>query len=356
MLYQRKNPHGGDSYVGGICLDFSASINPLGTPKGVLEAMRQSLGEVCRYPDPCCRRLVEAIADAEHVPEGDILCGCGAAELIYAYCGVLRPRIALVMAPTFSEYAQALELVGCRVEQYPLARENDFDLDSGFLSYLEENRPEVLFLCTPNNPTGRLIPRELLLEILAICGRRDIRILLDECFLELSEGGVSAKDLLGQYPQMVILQAFTKSFGLAGVRLGYCLSRDRALLEKMSCQVQPWNVSIVAQAAGVAAAREQQFLLDARALISTERRWLTAALENCGIWVCPSAANYLLLHGEPGLDIALRRHGIAIRNCNNYQGLGDGWYRVAVRSHEENVKLMQAIRYVYGKGQVWQKT
>ena len=356
MLYQRKNPHGGDSYAGDIWLDFSASINPLGTPKRVLEAMRQSLSEVCCYPDPYCRRLVESIADAEHIPEWNILCGCGAAELIYAYCGALRPGTALVMGPTFSEYTQALELVGCRVEQYPLIRENNFDLDREFLPYLEKNRPEVLFLCTPNNPTGRLISRELLREILAVCGRRDIRILLDECFLELSEGGASAKEFLGQYPQLMILQAFTKSFGLAGVRLGYCISRDTVLLEKMSRQVQPWNVSLVAQAAGVAAVREQQFLLDARALISTERRWLTTALEDCGIWVCPSEANYLLLCGEPGLDIALRGYGIAIRNCNNYQGLGDGWYRIAVRSHKENVKLMQAISSVYRKRQVWQKT
>ena len=158
MLYQTENQHGGDVYGGGITLDFSANTNPLGTPPGVLEAVCRALPQLHRYPDPYCRRLVQAIAGHEQVPASYILCGNGAADLIYAYCTALRPRTAVELAPTFAEYGAGLAQVGCRVERYFLHQAQNFDLDERFLSFLEEKKPEAVFLCNPNNPTGRLIP------------------------------------------------------------------------------------------------------------------------------------------------------------------------------------------------------
>lgn len=120
MLYQMKNQHGGDIYGGGIMLDYSANTNPLGTPPGVLAAITQALPQLHRYPDPYCRTLVKAIADFERVQESYILCGNGAADLIYAYCAAVKPRIAIELAPTFAEYTLGLERVGYGVERYPL--------------------------------------------------------------------------------------------------------------------------------------------------------------------------------------------------------------------------------------------
>lgn len=349
MLYLTPNPHGGDIYGGDIQLDFSANINPLGTPPGVLAAMERALPQVCRYPDPYCRELVGSIANFEGVAREHILCGSGAAELIYAYCAALRPRRALLLAPTFSEYALALGQVGCQVDTYPLRQEKAFDLDRGLLPCLEAQRPEVLFLCSPNNPTGRLIPPALLEELLALCHRQGTRLFLDECFLDLTEDGISMKGRLSDYRELLILKAFTKSYAMAGVRLGYCLCADGALLSRMAAATQPWNVSVLAQAAGVAALREQAFMDRSRALIAGERRWLQAQLEALGLWVCPGQANYLLLRGPEGLGPALRRLGIAIRDCSNYPGLGNGWYRVAVRQREEARRLIAALEQVCGK-------
>ena len=123
MLYQTENQHGGDVYGGGITLDFSANTNPLGTPPGVLEAVCRALPQLYRYPDPYCRRLVQAIAGHEQVPASYILCGNGAADLIYAYCTALRPRTAVELAPTFVEYGAGLAQVGCHVERYFLHQE-----------------------------------------------------------------------------------------------------------------------------------------------------------------------------------------------------------------------------------------
>ena len=346
MLYHTTNPHGGDVYDGKIQLDFSANTNPYGTPRGVLDAMSAVLTRVHQYPDPYCRELVDAISEFEGVPKDWILCGSGAAELIYSYCEALRPETAMELAPTFSEYALALERVGCRVERYSLKKENHFSLTEEFLPVLARIRPDVLFLCNPNNPTGQVIGLPLLEKILNLCHRQGTALFVDECFLDLSDDGVSLKARLGEHPKLFLLKAFTKSYGMAGVRLGYCLCSDPALLEKMSHTVQPWNVSTLAQAAGVAALQERAFLQKTRALIPVERQWLKGQLEALGFWVCPSRANYLLFQGRPDLREQLRKQGIAIRSCGNYHGLEQGWYRIAVRLHEENERLIQAMKEV----------
>lgn len=351
MLYHTQNPHGGDVYDGEIRLDFSANTNPYGTPQAVLNAMSAVLTRVHQYPDPYCRELVKAVSEFEAVPKDRILCGSGAAELIYSYCEALGPGRAMELAPTFSEYSLALERVGCQVERYPLKKENYFSLTEGFLPALERSRPDVLFLCNPNNPTGQVIGRPLLEKILNLCDRQGTALFVDECFLDLSDDGVSLKSHLREHPNLFILKAFTKSYGMAGVRLGYCLCSDSELLEKMSHSVQPWNVSTLAQAAGVAALGERGFLQKTRALIPQERQWLQKELEKLGFWVCPSHANYILFHGREDLYGRLREQGIAIRSCGNYHGLEAGWYRIAVRLHEENERLIEAVKEVC----VWQR-
>ena len=353
MLYQMENQHGGDVYGGGITLDFSANTNPLGTPPGVLEAVCRALPQLHRYPDPYCRRLVQAIAAHEQVPASYVLCGNGAADLIFRLALAGKPKGALVLLPTFAEYGLGLAQVGCRVTPYFLHQAENFDVDEGFLPFLEEKKPEAVFLCTPNNPTGRLIPLPLLEQILQYCAAQGARLFLDECFLDLTEDGVSAKSLLAAHPALLLLKAFTKSYGMAGIRLGYCLCADSALLHSMASASQPWNVSSLAQSAGVAALTEQDFLQRTRSLVHTERRWLTDNLTALGFWVCPSQANYLLFRGPRGLREGLLRQGIAIRGCENYSGLDDGWYRIAVRPHEENEALITAIRQFCKEKSLW---
>lgn len=343
MLYQTENRHGGDIY-GGIALDFSANVSPLGTPRSVTDAIERALPELYRYPDPYCRTLVQTISEYEGVPKNFVLCGNGASELIYAYCGAVRPKRAMELAPTFSEYSLALRRTGCEVVHFALKQEENFDLGENFLPILAREKIDALFLCNPNNPTGRLIADDLLEEILRICREKNIALFVDECFLSLSDGGVDLTPSLSDFPQLFILKAFTKSFGMAGLRLGYGLSADEALLRKMSAAVPPWNVSALAQAAGVAALSDAEFLERNRAVIRAERPRLEERLRELGFWVCPSQANYILFRGEAGLADRLRERGAAIRDCANFEGLGPGWYRAAVRLREENDALLDAMR------------
>ena len=347
MLYHTKNPHGGDTYGTEITLDFSVNLNPFGTPPSVIETIKAVSNQVENYPDTYCRGLIAAIAayEAAGVRQEQIFCGAGAAELIYRFCGTLRPKRAAAAAPTFSEYGSAAAFFGAEVVRHLLTAENDFAIDRSILRFLEEQKPDVLFLCTPNNPTGQTVPRALLKDILALCSTQGTRVLLDECFLDFTEAE-SATDLLELYPNLLILKAFTKNFALAGVRIGYCLTADESVLERMAAAGQPWDVSTLAQAAGIAAARERGWVTRAKACISKERGVLTEGLRALGFYVCPSEANFLLFRAPVGLDAALRREKIAIRSCAMDAGLGEGWYRTAVRLPEENRKLLAAIRNV----------
>lgn len=348
MLYQTANPHGGDLFGHAVDLDFSVNTNPLGTPEPVMRAVVESAGRLCQYPDPRCRELTEAIAAREGVPVEAVLCGCGAAELIYAYCGVIGKGSALLAAPTFSEYEAALGAAGLEAVHFFLREEDGFAVTADFLEELRQTACHTVFLCNPNNPTGILIEPGILAEICRICRQRGIRLFLDECFLELSGGGREATlaGMLPDFPGLFILKAFTKSYGMAGLRLGYCLCGEEKLLSAMSRRAQPWNVSLPAQSAGVAALKEASFLEQARALIQRERPKMAEGLEKLGFSVYPSQGNYLLFKSSVPLFQPLLERGILIRDCGNYVGLGDGFYRVAVKRPQENQRLLEAMREV----------
>ena len=348
MLYQTSNPHGGDLHGKNIKIDFSVNTNPLGTPPSVIRSVEGSARRLCQYPDPECRELAAAISASEKVPPETILCGCGAAELIYTYCGAINAGSALLTAPTFSEYAAALDAAGTQVIYYPLRDVKGFALTDEFLDELNKTACKVIFLCNPNNPTGLLIPQKLLERTLEICCQRNIRLFIDECFLDLSDAGqpASLSKYIQTYPNLFILRAFTKTYGMAGLRLGYCLTGDAALLSAMSRRMQPWNVSLPAQAAGIAALREKDFLGNARKLIRQERSWLSEKLDKLGFQVCPSQANYLLFKSSMEIYAPLLEQGILIRDCSNYLGLGPGWYRAAVRTRAENQQLIAALTQI----------
>ena len=343
--------HGGDwaGYMlehGTQPLDFSANVSPLGVPEGVREAIARAAAQADRYPDPLCRELRRELARLHRVPEKFVLCGNGAADLIFRLVLALRPARALVTAPTFSEYEQALQLAGCEVRRHTLSAQGDFAVEE---SILEELTPglDLLFLCEPNNPTGKTTSPALLRRIAESCRARGIFLVVDECFNELLDDPAehTLEDLLGQSDHLLLLKAFTKSHAMAGVRLGYALCGSPELLEKMRRAGQPWAVSGLAQAAGLAALKQTDYLQRLRELIREQRPVLIRGLTGLGCRVCPGQANYLLFyHQASGLLQRLEERGVLVRDCSNYYGLGPGWYRAAVRTPEENQAFLAAMK------------
>ena len=343
--------HGGDwagyrAQFGHDALDFSANVSPLGLPEGVARAITAALATADRYPDPLCRALRARLAEHEAVPAEHILCGNGAADLIFRLTLAVRPKKALVTAPTFAEYASALETVGCTVERHFLREEEDFAVTEAILPAITEDM-DLVFLCQPNNPPGQLTPPALVERILRRCADCSAVLVVDECFLDFLPTckALTAKPWLAS-GHLILLKAFTKLYGMAGVRLGYALSADTALLSRMQAAGQPWAVSSLAQAAGLAALDETDYVARVRALIAEQRPVLTAGLRALGLRVLDGQANYLLFRAPETLGEALRQKGVVLRSCSNYPGLDASWYRTAVRTAPENQQLLKTLAEV----------
>lgn len=340
MFYE----HGGDIYTKPYRIDFSANMNPLGMPKRVAEAACEGVRLSESYPDVHCRALREAIAGNENVPPEWVICGNGAAELIFALAWAVKPKKALLAAPGFAEYEQALRCVDCRIDFYFCKEEDGFKLREDYLQCLTEDT-DMVFLCNPGNPTGLLIEPELLERIAERCRERKILLVVDECFNGLLERAeeVSLKGRLGVREGLFLLRAFTKLYAMAGLRLGYGLCADERLLEEMRKVLQPWNVSRPAQMAGIAAVKEREYVARSRAYVAVEREFVRRELENLGLKTYDSQANYLFFQGPEDLGERCAGDGILIRDCRNYRGLCPGYYRVAVRTREENLELLRVL-------------
>lgn len=352
--------HGGDIYTAGErydkVYDFSANINPLGMPKKAEAAAACAVSSCEHYPDPLCRRLTEKISAAEKVSANQVVCGNGAADLIFRLALALRPKKAMVCSPTFSEYAQSLKSSGSRVVYHTLQEERDFRLTEDILLQIEaEEGLELLFLCNPNNPVGDLTERSLMERILCLCRERGITVVVDECFMELT-GRADAFSLTGKlnrYENLLILKAFTKTYAMAGLRLGYLLSANEELLDRVFAFGQPWSVSTPAQEAGIAALCEEGYLDKSLALIREEKIRLCRALTAKGCRVFSPEANYIFFFCENGEGFrrAMAEQGILIRSCSNYRGLSGNYLRIAVRTPEENDYFIQRMEEL----DLWQK-
>ncbi len=344
-----EHGHGGDIYTYKGMLDFSVNVNPFGPSEAVLEAAKCGVDKCCAYPDSQCRDLKAALSEKLGIPGQFILPGNGAAELIFSIVTAEKPKKALIPIPAFSEYEQALRTVDCRIRYHLLEEKENFRLTERFLDDLTEDL-DMVFLCSPSNPAGQVIPEQLLRGILDRCREKEIRIVLDECFIEFTdrEKRFCAEKLFRDLPCLFAVRAFTKMNAIPGLRLGYGITSDTGLLERMRMARQPWSVSIPAQEAGMAALSEaeERKADKTRALIRAERARMEEMLAGLGLRVIPSEANFILMYSSVDLAEGLKEKGILIRDCGNYRGLEKGWYRTAVRLPEENDLLVKALREI----------
>lgn len=338
--------HGGDIYRNRNVTDYSVNSNPLGPPETVFEALHKHAGDIVHYPDVCCQDLKEAIGRFEGVSPGEIICGNGAAELFFAAVLAVRPKKALLLAPSFAEYARALEASGADIRHYRLKQSAGYRVEEDILDEIT-NDIDMMFLCNPNNPTGELTDKLLLLRILDKCRKCGVLLVLDECFLDFLPKP-QQYEMSGErasYPNLLLVKAFTKIFCMPGLRLGYGICSDERLLAKMTDAMQPWNVSVLAQACGAAALADcGEYLKETRRYVENERNFLIEVLKGQGYPVFGSRANYIFFQAEEGLYEKALNEGFLIRDCGNYEGLAPGYYRIAIRAKEENERMAAWLR------------
>ncbi len=344
--------HGGDIYRQQIEYDFSVNVNPLGMPSACIEAAKRAVEMASHYPDTEAEALTRAIALSKGVAEDEIIVANGAAELIYMFCHALRPAKVLTVAPAFTEYECAVRAAGGSVIYYNLKEcYNRFVLNDSFIDYINDDLDAVI-LCNPNNPTAELIDSDILIRIADKCEKLGIFFLLDECFMPFVVNNYKYS-MIGEngyrkYEHMVVLRAFTKIYAMAGLRLGYALSVNRSLLEGMKSQTQPWNVSVIAQMAGIEALRDDLYLDKTIKLINEEKEYLLTELRKLPIKkLYDTDANFLLFKTDKNLKAKLLEKKILIRSCEDFEALSNEYFRIAIRSHGENIVLIDALNEIY---------
>ena len=261
-----------------------------------------------------------------------------------AAAGTLKPHKVLVCSPCYSGYEQALQPLHPRIVHHSLVARENFDVTDRIVDYIE---PEIdlVVLCSPNNPTGRVVSRELLCKVLRAADRWGTKVVVDECFIDLTEEN-SCVSLMQSFSNLIIVKALTKSHAMAGFRLGYVMSGNPDIVSALREAGAPWAVSSPAQVAGVAALSVPGYLDLTHEYIATERARLEEGLTSQGMLVIPSQTNFILFQSPKPLYEAMLERGFVIRRCENFRGLDDSWFRIAVRTTVENKRFLEALSQV----------
>lgn len=351
--------HGGTVYAAARLLqvtpeeihDFSASINPLGPPPGVREAVMAAFDRVVHYPDPLATELRDALARRYDLAVENVGVANGSTELIHLLPRLIPGSRALIVAPPFSEYAAALHRKNWEICYLFLKAEQEFSFSLTELKERLADGFDLLILANPGNPSGALVPLPIVTEILKLCRNARTVPVIDEAFMDFCEDESAVSTVVSD-GRGLVLRSLTKFYAMPGIRLGYAVAASE-VIERLTGLIPPWSVGTLAQAAGVAALADTGYRERTLCLIAKEREFLTAGLAAFpGLRLYPSAANYLLVEMTGDItatylhDSLLYRR-ILIRDCANFPGLSDRFFRVAVRGRAENRLLLDTLAEVF---------
>ncbi|MBU7042422.1 MAG: histidinol-phosphate aminotransferase family protein [Theionarchaea archaeon] len=336
----------GDDAIRYDAIDFSANINPLGPPQEIISYIKSiDRSDFLKYPDSDASELREALSEVYGVSPEAIITGNGSMELLRLFCQVFLKKgyQSLIPVPTFSEYERMTILHGGKCV---FIRMKEFNLDvSTVLDYITE-KTKIIFICNPNNPTARYY--HTITEILEETASKKVLICLDEAFIDFSD---HSSVISLQHPHLFVLQSATKIFSIPALRCGYGFS-DQSVIEYMNKAATPWNLNHFAQEAVKRVVGNSKFIQRTKEMMEREKSYLMTEMQRIpSLQVFPSHTNFFLIHTRecraPDLKVMLLRKGILIRDCSNFRGLDDHYFRICVRTREDNHKLMEALRTLH---------
>ena len=333
-------------------IDYSANINPLGVPEELKELIINQITALVNYPDPEYTELKQAIESFYRLDKEDIILGNGAAEVIHSFIRVIKPRKALLIQPSFSEYRNALEYVGAEIKEYYLKEEKDFQLDIKDLLENIADDIQLLIICNPNNPTSTLITRANMKKLVEFCCSKNVYIMIDEAFMDFvdKDGAITLIEEYRRYNRLFVVRAFTKFFGIPGLRLGFGVCCNNRLIEDMKKASLPWNINTFASGFGIMLRDNNRYVADTYTWLEAEREWFAGELNKLrGVKIYEPSANFILIKllGEKTNTEVLRErllnYKIMIRECKNFHGLDDSFFRIAIKDRATNLYFLDAL-------------
>jgi threonine-phosphate decarboxylase len=334
-------------------LDFSSSVNPLGASGKALEAIKNNLNLIPSYPDSTSTNLRNAISSHfSGVTKNNVVVGNGSTELIYLFADAFMQKgdAAIVPAPSFSEYENAVRKTGATVKYAKLNK--SFQADPASFIRKMSKKVKVLYFCNPNNPTSILTSIETIKEITQEALERNILVFLDEDFLEFVENGEEFSMIhnIKDFPNLFVLRSFTKIFGLTGLRVGYGIASEEITSILLNSKI-PWNVNCLGQVAAVAALEDENHLKKTLELVKEEKSFILDGLRRFKVFkIYPPDANFFFVDTRKSgyraveLKEKMLNRGILIRDCSSFAGLDEYFIRIAVKTRQENEKLLEALR------------
>ncbi|MFV0527928.1 MAG: pyridoxal phosphate-dependent aminotransferase [Lachnospiraceae bacterium] len=332
-------------------ISFSANVNPLGISQKLRTALTDQIDSITRYPDRNYTKLKKSIAAYTGATLEHIIVGNGSTELISLFIQVMKPKKALILGPTYSEYERDITLGSGSCLYYPLSEETDFSLNSDDLCAQLNDGLDLLVLCNPNNPTSTAIDNRTMRRILDSCLRHGIFVMIDETYVEFcpDEHKITAVDLTNYYTNLIILRGTSKFFAAPGLRLGYAITGNLDLQQEIITRQDPWSINSLAEAAGNIMFADTEYIQQTKALISSERDRITQLLQAWdSVHIYTASANFLLMKIlSPSVTAqTLFEHcikqGLMIRNCSSFPFLDERFVRFCLMLPEQNDKLIQA--------------
>ncbi|MCI8284479.1 MAG: aminotransferase class I/II-fold pyridoxal phosphate-dependent enzyme [Firmicutes bacterium] len=379
-MIERFN-HGGEASRENIKYDFSVNLNPLGMPESVKAILAENQECFESYPDSSCLKLRQAIKESFNSDHNininieRIVCGNGASDLIYRICGAFDFKRALIAVPSFSEYERALKQNGCHIDYWYIGKTGENIDDRIAVDYKKKytlnsqsqindinfSDYDAVFLCSPMNPSGALLDREILFRLAAVCEKNNVMLIIDECFIEFVENINKNSMILyiNDFSRLMVIRAFTKIFAMAGMRLGYAVFGSGVSAEAVSCFGPPWAVSGPAQLAGAAALKEKEYVRKTVSYVKEQRLYIMKELrkifeEKSAHWkVFESCVNFILFRAPVKLGRLMEEAGVFLRDCSDYEGLCDEiteqgdifrYFRMAVKSYKENEVMLDTLK------------
>lgn len=349
-----KTVHGGQAWKLEGIEDYSHNLNPFGPPDDIDEIIMSAVSDLGHYPDDSCAELKDTLSKTFNIDTDCITIGAGSSDIIRNVPNTFfRPGDRVVLnRPSFAEYAQQCRIVGAEIVWNDLLPEDDFRIDLDRLMYNVDEDVKALYICNPNNPTGRVEPRDKIISIVRECEERGVLVFLDETLLELVPGymDITLSGMVDRFSNLIIASSLTKSFAIPGIRIGFGYSNPDIISEMEKVRMT-WNVGQIEQTVANVLVRDRLDYVDhAAAVMAEESEIMNSALREVGFPAGNVSDSFFYFNSlEPlGMECAefkrkMLNRGIMVRDCASFGDEFKGYVRYSVKDRERNCRFIAAV-------------